>query len=159
VPLVANKAIPVTLPVTLRAEMRDQNRERLEEQKAKGSLPAGTSFVDPKPGCKPGRAFAYSNARVGRTDWTVKEDLKWELRFDSQDFVKGFAMKSSDACATNDIVEVHPKSGSTQRLVLGLSGKTVWKRQSVLNNKPKEEDVTPADGQLEAEVVISTLPK
>jgi hypothetical protein len=147
------------LPIVIRAEVRDQNRTRLEEQKAKGLLPAGTEFVETDGKCKPGRKFAYENARVGRTNWTAKETLKWEPRGDTQEQLKGFAQRASDPCSENDVVELHTKGASVQRLVLGLTGKASWKRQSQLKGGNREETVEPQDGTVDAELVLSVWPK
>jgi hypothetical protein len=147
------------LPITLRAEVRDQNRTRLEEQKARHLLPAGTEFVETDGKCKAGRQFAYENSRVGKTSWTVKETFKWETESDSKEQLRGFAQRASDPCAENDVVELHTKGPAVQRLVLRLAGKATWKRQSQLKGGNREETVEPQDGTVDAELVLGVWPK
>ena len=148
------------LPVVIRADIQDQTRVRLTDQKEKHSLPAGTEFFDIEKGCAtPGRQFGYKNDSVGSTTWTVKDTFTWEPRYETKDFLRGFAMRAADACAENDRLELHPKSGATQRMVFGLSGKAVWKRVSKNKAGTREESSEPADGKIEAEVVLATWPK
>lgn len=158
--LVQGRQVSVSgLPIAIRAEVRDQNRTRLEEQKAKHMLPAGTEFVETDGKCKAGRQFAYENSRVGKTSWTAKETFKWEPRGDTQEQLKGFAQRASDPCSENDVVELHTKGATAQRLVLRLTGKALWKRQSQLKGGNREETVEPQDGTVDAELVLAVWPR
>ena len=157
--LVPNHQVQVSgLPIVIRAEARDEVRTRLEEQKAKHMLPAGTEFVAPEGKCKEGRQFAYENKNVGKTSWTAKETFQWEPQGDTREQLKGFAQRASDACSENDVVELHTVGATAQRLVLRLTGKASWKRQSKLAGGNREETTEPKDGAVDAELVLAVWP-
>ncbi len=160
VELTRGKQVRVSgLPIILRAEVRDQNRTRLEEQKAKGLLPAGTEFVETDGKCKEGRQFAYENSRVGKTIWTARDAFTWELQGETQRHLKGFAQRASDPCSKNDLIELHTRGPAVQRLELRLTGTATWKRQSQLKGGSREQTVEPQDGSVDADLVLGVWPQ
>ena len=122
-------------------------------------VPQGTNFVDADSKCITGHAYASENATVDETTWTTMNTFTWVARGESQSLLKGFAHRSSEPCSENDRVELHPKDGATQRLMLGLTGKAVWHRASRNKAGLREENIEPQDRTITADLVISTWPK